>query len=141
MPTRSAPKLSSRAIAYVAPQIGIDTVDLTESKIISIAFQEGLKGEYSLDLGKTWIEYTKPITITESTIVLARTVDSEGKVIRISSFTVTTIKPKEIDTTEPTDIKDKEETTDEEGGEVIIPDDKEELPTPTSDPEEGEGNE
>ena len=124
-PAKRSLQSSRKAIAYIAPSIGIDTVDLTESKIVTINYQDGYIGEYSLDLGKTWMEYSDKIVVSENTTILARTVDKDGNVVRISSFTITTIKPKETQATEPTELKDKEETDDENGKEVINPDSKE----------------
>ena len=95
-----------------------------------------------------YLEYKEPITITENTTVLARTIDTEGKVIRLSSFTVTTIKKEEEKSTEPVENKEKEEIDDKTGSEVIKPDEdnkEDEVVdnTTTSEPDtkEGEGNE
>ena len=125
-PTPKSLNSGKRAMAYIAPAISIDTVDLTTSKVISIKYQDGYKGEYSLDLGTTWLEYKEPITVSENTIVLARTVDNDGKVVMTSSFTITSVRTVEKNTVEPESIPTKDETDDKTGGEVIKPDDNKE---------------
>ena len=123
MPNRGRSYIPKRAIAYIAPVIELDTLDLVSTKLVTITYQEGLKGEYSLDLGETWLEYKEGIYVEENTTILARTIDSEGKIVRTSSFTITTIKKEEVVTTPPEDKKDeKDETDDENGNETIKPD-------------------
>lgn len=112
-------------MAYIAPAISIDTADLTTSKIITIKYQNGYKGEYSLDLGKTWLEYKKPITVSENTTVFARTIDNDGNVVRIASFTITSIRFEAKETIEPIEDPNKKEIDDESGGEVINPEEGE----------------
>jgi len=77
--------------AVINPSININNKTMSISKKIDITFSDRYTKEYSLDLGKTWISYTEPVQLTELTTVLARSLDSSGKVISSSSFKVTGI--------------------------------------------------
>jgi len=79
------------------PIITINDVNWGVSKTIEITYPEGYTNEYSLDGGETWTEYTSEFTITESSVVIARSIDANGEVVASSSYTIT-----KIDTTNPT---------------------------------------
>ena len=73
------------------PIIKLNETEITTTKDIEIKFPVEHRGEYSLDLGQTWKEYTGFITINEPTTILARTVDKDGNILSSSSFKVTKI--------------------------------------------------
>ena len=102
-------------IQVPSPEITINTTEYTKTKTVSIAYPEGYTNEYSLDLGRTWTNYTSSITINESTTIFARAKDNTGKIVSASTFTIET-----IDTEVPTiEIEMAEEIT--EGEEITIP--------------------
>jgi len=87
------------------PIITINDVNWGVSKTIEITYPEGYTNEYSLDGGETWTEYTSEFTITESSVVIARSIDANGEVVASSTFTV-----KKVDSKTPEvliDIPDK----------------------------------
>jgi len=74
------------------PEIKLDNTNWSTSKEISITYPTGdYINQYSIDLGTTWNIYTSPITLSEPTTVLSRSIDSSGNVVSSSSFKVTSI--------------------------------------------------
>ncbi len=87
------------------PNIKISSTSWQDSKEISISYSNGYRKEYSLDLGKTWIEYKKSFAIQEAMTILARSIDNNGKVVASSSFKITKID--EVDPVLELDIPEK----------------------------------
>ena len=90
--TTSDESLSSHK--SINPHISIDTVALSDKKIVTIEYPEGYTNEYSLDLGNTWLPYEGSITVNKSSVILARTIDGD-EIISSSSFTITSIASSE----------------------------------------------
>ena len=103
--TSSTPKtlmMSPKSIAKTGktqtvanPEITINETGWSTSKEINISYVEGYKKEYSIDKGKTWIEYTEPITITDESVIFARSVDNDGNVVASSSYIIEKVDDKE----------------------------------------------
>ena len=119
-----------------APKITLNNTDLSESKLVSIKYLEGKIGEYSLDLGNTWIEYTGEIEVIENTIILARTKDENGNIISSSSMSITKIKKEEPqeDNTPPVDNPIVDEP-------VVVPSEPNDPESDNNTSEEGDTNE
>jgi len=79
-------------IRQVIDTPNIQSFDMEGEKEISIIYPKNYKNEYSLDLGENWIPYIESIPLTESTTVLARSLNENGRVVSSSSFKTTTVE-------------------------------------------------
>lgn len=79
-------------VAPNKPRISPNTVAPTNSDIIvEIAdWSDAVKKEYKINDGQ-WIDYTKPITITENITIYARGTDAAGNTSEVASFKVENI--------------------------------------------------
>ena len=87
------------------PIIATNTSNWSLTKMVSIIYPSGYTNEYSIDRGTTWNTYTDSFEVDDESIIFARSVDNNGKVVSSSSYKVT-----KIDTTVPTvelNISDK----------------------------------
>jgi len=73
-----------------------ETNNWVQKKTVTITYDSGYKNEYSIDGGKTWVEYTKPLEFKNPGTVIARSHD-EVNYVTSSSFSVT-----KVDSTKPT---------------------------------------
>ena len=74
------------------PLISVDNAEYTANKTVTITTKQNYVTQYSLDLGKTWVEYTNPVVIkNRDTIIIARWIDNNGKFIGASSMDITKI--------------------------------------------------
>ena len=113
---------SSRSLMRSAkPKIPVDNnpVINVNNNEVTIDYKDELTHEYSLDYGETWISYVGPFVLEENTTIIARSVDSEDKVVNASTYTVTSINKEETKeeetttttTTQPTTTTSVETTT------------------------------
>lgn len=87
------------------PEIKINETKWSTSKSVDILYPTGdYRKEYSLDNGETWNIYDTNIILNDNTVILARVVDENGKVISSSSMVVTKID--NVDPTIDIDIPD-----------------------------------
>lgn len=87
------------------PEIKINETKWSTSKSVDILYPTGdYRKEYSLDNGETWSIYDTNIILNDNTVILARVVDENGKVISSSSMVVTKID--NVDPTIDIDIPD-----------------------------------
>lgn len=87
------------------PEIKINETKWSTSKSVDILYPTGdYRKEYSLDNGETWNIYDTNIILNDNSVILARVVDENGKVISSSSMVVTKID--NVDPTIDIDIPD-----------------------------------
>ena len=104
---------SMRSVRSVNPSILEDNnpiINVNDNEV-TIDYKDDLTHEYSLDYGETWISYVGPFVLEENTTIIARSVDSENKVVNASTYTVTSIKKEETKSEETTTTTTTQPTT------------------------------
>jgi len=82
-------------IDSIAPDAPVATADVTavtngEVQVSAVFSEDSVKKEYSLD-GRTWFDYTGPISFTENGSVSFRGIDEFGNISEITTYTVSNI--------------------------------------------------
>ena len=73
-----------------SPKINVNSTEWGTEKDVSITYPSGYTNEYSIDLGKTWIEYSGTIKVEKAITILARS-RKNNEIVSASSYTITKI--------------------------------------------------
>ena len=94
-----------------------------ETRIINVTVDTEYRKEYSLDYGKTWLEYEEPFEVSENIVIFTRVVDNENNILSSSTYTITSLEENTQEIVEKEKIEETTEKEEVKEEEVILPPD------------------